>query len=224
MRDQTKGVRAAILACVLFLAFRVAARLTSLAYSMAATDILYMDGWLPSALTMLRQAFRVAAAGTAIAGLNALDRESPKRISAGMAWGFCLVIFADAASAFLIDVCSGAVQDFALWMALIVNLLTILMEAAFVWIVYVISRVQKIAPARSVLLAVCVYLLGYLIMETAYLIQFLGEVGFSLSVSVGVEILGTYLGIILWQGGAVWLVAVLLMRLFRRQKTSASLT
>ena len=55
-------------------------------------------------------------------------------------------------------------------------------------------------------------------METAYLIQFLGEVGFSLSVSVGVEILGTYLGIILWQGGVVWLVAVLLMRLFRRKK------
>ena len=224
MRDQTKGVRAAILACVLLLAFRVAARLTSLAYSMAATDILYMDGWLPSVLTMLRQAFLVAAAGTVIAGLNALDREVPKQISLGMAWGVCLSIFADAASAFLIDVCSGAVQDFALWMALIVNILTILVEAAFVWIVYAISRVQKIAPASSVLLAVCVHLLGYLIMETAYLIQFLGEVGFSLSVSVGVEILGTYLGIILWQGGAVWLVAVLLMRLFRRQKTSASLT
>lgn len=220
MSNKTTGARGAILACALFFAFRLTARLLSVAYSMAATDILYMDGWLPSVLTMLRQAFLAAAAGTVIAGLNALDREVPKLISLGMAWGVCLSIFADAASAFLIDVCSGAVQDFAVWMALIVNILTVLVEAAFVWIVYAISRRNKPTqtPARSVLLAVCVHLLGYLAMETAYLIQFLGEVGFSLSVSVGVEILGTYLGIILWQGGVVWLVAVLLMRLFRRKK------
>lgn len=220
MCSKTAKERIAILSCVLFFLFRLAARLTSVAHSSAATNILYMDGSLPTVLSLVRQAFLVAAVGTAVAGLSASGRETAKRISLGMTWCFCLVIFADAASAFLIDVCSGAVQGVTMWMALAVNMVSLLAESVFVWVVYAISRSKKQAhsPAKTVLLASAVHLIWYLALETTYLIQFLNENGFFLSASLTLEIVLAYLDIVLWQGGAVWLVAMLLLRVWRGKK------
>jgi hypothetical protein len=60
-------------------------------------------------------------------------------------------------------------------------------------------------------------MLGYLAMEIAYLIQFLIEVDFSPYKNEVLSILRSFGGIVLWQGLALWLAAVLACRLIGRQ-------
>ena len=127
MRQRMSSGRITALCVLLCLAFRVASRVSSVAYASAATDVLYMDGILPTVLYVLRQVFLAIAAGVSVAGVVLSAFAGTRRIRLATAWLFCLIPFADAAAAFLIDVCSGAVSGGTAVLALILNTATFLM-------------------------------------------------------------------------------------------------
>ena len=203
-----------LLLCGLFFLCRLAARGVSLAYSSAGTDVLYMEGQLPDILLTIRAVLLWASVVCTVFSFSALAGSVSQKILKGMAWGFSLIVFADAAAMFLIDVCTGAVGVFV-WMALIMDTATFLFEAVFVWLVYWIAR-RSATAKKSILRASALHMAGRLAMETVYLIQFLIEVDFAPYANEVWTILLTYLGIVLWQGAAVWLASMLLYRWCKR--------
>jgi hypothetical protein len=215
--NSRKIQRGALLACFLFFFCRLAARAVSLIHSAVAADVLYRDGLLPGLLLGIRAVMTWLSVLTVVLACSLLAKRIPEKAMSGMVWGFTLICFADGAAMFLSDLLSGAFQDsfFALMgLALVVG--TFLAECAFVWLVYCIA-VRSATSEKSVLWACGLHMLGYLAMEIAYLIQFLIEVDFSPYKNEVLSILRSFGGIVLWQGLALWLVAVLICRLICRR-------
>lgn len=219
MTDNGKRRHGALLACVLFFLCRLAARGVSLVYSAVATDVLYMEGALPTVLVCVRSVLIWLSVLVTVVAFSTLARSPAQKSTAGMAWVFSLIVFMDAAGAFLLDLCSGAFRETILiWLGLTVVVGTWLAETAFVWLVYCVAR-KTSTQKKSVLWTSFLHMAWQLVLETVYLVQFLIDVDFSPYPKEIWSILRSYGGIVLWQGMALWLAATVICRL-RRSRTS----
>lgn len=213
MTDSSKGKRNMFLACFLFFFCRLTARGVSFAYSYVSTDILYMDGALPSLLLTVRSVMTWLSVFVTVVAFCTFIKRGVEKSCAGMAWAFTLICLADATTVFLGDLLSGAFQDSLLvWLGLAVVAGTFLAEFAFIWLVYCIAR-NAPDPKKAILGASVLHMAGRLIMETVYLIQFLIDVDFSPYAREIWSILCSYGNIVWWQGVALWLAAMLAYRL-----------
>ena len=213
MTDSSKGKRNVFLACFLFFFCRLTARGVSFAYSYVSTDILYMDGALPSLLLTVRSVMTWLSVFVTVVAFCTFIKRGVEKSCAGMAWAFTLICLADATTVFLGDLLSGAFQDSLLvWLGLAVVAGTFLAEFAFIWLVYCIAQ-NAPDPKKAILGASVLHMAGCLIMETVYLIQFLIDVDFSPYAREIWSILRSYGNIVWWQGAALWLAAMLAYRL-----------
>ena len=213
MTDSSKGKRNMFLACFLFFFCRLTARGVSFAYSYVSTDILYMDGALPSLLLTVRSVMTWLSVFVTVVAFCTFIKRGVEKSCAGMAWAFTLICLADATTVFLGDLLSGAFQDSLLvWLGLAVVAGTFLAEFAFIWLVYCIAQ-NAPDPKKAILGASVLHMAGCLIMETVYLIQFLIDVDFSPYAREIWSILRSYGNIVWWQGAALWLAAMLAYRL-----------
>ena len=213
MTDNSKGKRNMFLACFLFFFCRLTVRGVSFAYSYVSTDILYMDGALPLLLLTVRSVMTWLSVFVTVVAFCTFIKRGTEKSRAGMAWAFTLICFADAAAVFLGDLLSGAFQDSLLvWLGLAVVAGTFLAESAFIWLVYCIAR-NAPTPKKAILGASALHMAGRLAMETVYLIQFLIDVDFSPYAQEIWSIIRSYGSIVLWQGAALWLAALLVHRL-----------
>jgi len=213
VRSKMSAGRVSALSLFICLVLRAASRLSSVAYTTVATDILYMDGVLPDVLYILRQVFLAMSVGAAVAGVVLVTHSPAKRWRVGTAWMFCLIAFADAASALLLDVCSGAVSGGTAVLALLLNVATFLVEWGFIWLTYIVAHKAKYTrnPAWVVRVMAFVHLAAYLLMEASYTVPYLSDYAFRLSSDQISGIVFAYLDLITVQGVVVWLTARLLL-------------
>lgn len=213
VRSKMSAGRVSALSLFICLVLRAASRLSSVAYTTVATDILYMDGVLPDVLYILRQVFLAMSVGAAVAGVVLVAHSPAKRLRIGTAWMFCLIAFADAASALLLDVCSGAVSGGTAVLALLLNIATFLVEWGFIWLTYIVAHKAKYTrnPAWVVRVMAFVHLAVYLLMEASYTVPYLSDYAFRLSSDQISGIVFAYLDLIAVQGVVVWLTARLLL-------------
>lgn len=213
VRAKMSAGRVSALSLFICLVLRAASRLSSVAYTTVATDILYMDGVLPDVLYILRQVFLAMSVGAAVAGVVLVTHSPAKRWRVGTAWMFCLIAFADAASALLLDVCSGAVSGGTAVLALLLNIATFLVEWGFIWLTYIVAHKAKYTrnPAWVVRVMAFVHLAVYLLMEASYTVPYLSDYAFRLSSDQISGIVFAYLDLITVQGLVVWLTARLLL-------------
>ena len=213
MTDNGKRKHGVLFSCVLFLLCRLAAHGVSFAYSAVATDILYMEGALPSILSGARSVLLWLSILVTVVAFSTLACGRSEKAPTGMAWIFTLIVFADAAGVFLTDLCGGAFRENILvWLGLAVDIGTFLLEGAFVWLVYSIAR-RCPTPEKAVLWTSLLHMGWRLAMETVYLIQFLIDVDFSPYPKEILSILRSYGGIVLWQGVVLFLASTLICRL-----------
>lgn len=213
VRSKMSAGRISALSLFICVILRAASRISSVAYATAATDILYMDGVLPDVLYILRQVFLAMSVGVAVTGVILAAHSPAKRLRIGITWAFCLIAFADAASALLLDVCSGAISGGTAVLALLLNTAAFLVEWGFIWLSYLVAHKAKYArnPAWVLRILAAVHLTGHLLMEASYTVQYLLDYSFRLSSDQISGILFTYLDLIAVQGVLVWLTARLLL-------------
>lgn len=187
-----------------------AARIVSVLYSYAATDILYMETILPSVLLYARQVLTAIAFGAGIASVAAAVFRLGEKCSAAVFGIHAGLLLADALAAFLIDVISGAVSAPAAGFTFVVGLLGFLWDAVLSFAAWITARQclkRKKSAARALLLGTLFYMAGRLLLEIVYLIEFLIEVDF-LPYSTEIPVIvGEFLSIIVISGGVVWLAA-----------------
>lgn len=172
-----------------------------------------MEGALPGILTGVRSVMTWSSVLVTVLSFILLVNRISAKAHTGMAWGFGLICFADAATVFLSDLLSGAFQNTVfIWLGLSVVAGTFFAESAFVFLVCIIAR-KSSTPRKSVFWGSFVHMSGWLAMETVYLIQFLVEVDFAPYKKEVLSILRSYGSIVLWQGVALWLAAALICRL-----------
>ncbi len=194
-----------------------AARTLGVLYSYAATDIRYLETFLPTFLHYARQFFTSAAFGAGVAftaiGVFFGDTREGRQmflLHAG-------ILLADAAAALFIDGISGAVSGESLLLAALsvgAGWLWSVLLAFLGWIAA--RRVSRRAGAveRALFISSAVYMAGRLLLETVYLIQFLIQVEFVLYSEEIVVIVGEYLSIVFLYGGVTFLASCLFERMF----------
>jgi len=198
------------------LLFTLLARICSVLYSTAATDILYAETILPDVLTVLRQILSSAAFGTALA--------FAARSFAGFGGIFaavgisCGIFLLDAASSFLIDAAGGAVSSDLLPLAAVLNLGDWLFSALLLLIAALVIRhaaKKQRSAGWGLAGGALIWLIGRMLLQLFYIVSFLIEVEFQPYGSEIVQMLGEILQV-LFTGGVVWLCAVGLYALFCR--------
>ena len=193
------------------------ARICSVLYSTAATDILYAETVLPDVLIILRQILSSASFGAALAftSLSVYDCGG----KTGAAVGICCGIFLlDAAASFLIDAASGSVSSDLLPLAAVLNLGDWLFSSLLLLIAaFIIRRTagRQRSASRGLVLGALVWLIGRMILQLFYIVSFLVEVEFQPYSSEVVQMLGEILQV-LFTGGVVWISAFGLYALLTR--------
>lgn len=192
------------------------ARLCSVLYSTAATDILYAETALPEVLTFLRQMLSSAAFGASLAFAAAVFRYGRKELAVfGISAG---IFFLDVACAFVLDAAGGAVSADLLPLAAVLNLGDWLFTLLLLGIAFLLIRrtARKKMPAgRGLLSGAIVWLSGRMLLQLFYIFSFLIEVDFQPYRSEIVQMLGEILQV-LFTGGIVWLSSLGLYALFCR--------
>ena len=195
------------LAAALILLPLLSARGVGIANSFLATDVRYMDTVWPTLLYYLRQLFSVLFLGVSFAALAAATFRFGKKSGTAVLSLSAGLYFADTAAAFLIDVISGAVSGRVL-LALLSGLGSWLFWAVLLWFSRIVAgrcAVRGRTPEQAVLWSAALCAAVRLLMETAYLLQFLIEVEFLPYATEIAVIAGEYLSIVFFYGGLVWL-------------------
>lgn len=192
------------------------ARVCSVLYSSAATNILYAETVLPDVLTFLRQIFASASFGVGLAFvLTAFSFGSGAAAAACIHGG---VLLLDGIASFLIDAAGGAVSADLLPLAAVLNLGDWLFSGILILIAFFILRrsVRRQIPAgRGLLFGAVVWLSGRMLLQLFYIFSFLIEVEFQPYGSEIAQMLGEVLQV-LFNGGILWLAAVGFHTLFAR--------
>ncbi len=193
------------------------ARVCSVLYSGAATNILYAESVLPDVLTFLRQIFASASFGVGLAFvLTAFSFGAGSAAAAACIHGGVLLL--DGIASFLIDAVGGAVSADLLPLAAVLNLGDWLFSGILILIAFFVLRrsVRRQIPAgRGLLGGAVVWLSGRMLLQLFYIFSFLIEVEFQPYGSEIAQMLGEVLQV-LFNGGILWLSAVGFHTLFAR--------
>lgn len=204
---------------VLLAVLLLAARVIGIFYSRTATDIRYMETALPTVLYYARLCLQSFAFGTAIAAFVTASSSWGKRSGRQALFVAVLLFFLDAASAFFIDVISGAVSGPGVMLAATsaaLGYLWTLLVAILCYLAAVFSIRRHKGTTRAILSASVLYLFGRLFLETVYLIRFLYAVEFAPYPSEIVSIVTEYITILLVYGGVVFGCAYFMRPIFLR--------
>lgn len=220
VKSSTTAARRHLLAGALFLLVPlVAARVVSVLYSYAATDVLYMTTALPTALFWIKRILSVIAFGGGIAlTVSAAFRFGGKCGAA--AFGIhASLLFLDFMTAFLIDVLSGAVSSAGVLLAFLVGFADCIWCVLFSLIAWrAACRLLKKngTSARAAFIGAVFYMAGRLLLKLLYQLDFLIDVEFLPYPEEIAAIVGDLLAIVAFDGGVLWLAALGILFLLRR--------
>jgi len=208
-----KNRRRFVITAVLIIALSALfSRLCGVFYSITATDILYAETFLPQLLEWGRDIFYAVSFGAGIASAAAAVFRMGQKIALSVFGIHAAVLFADAASALLIDALTSAVSGGTLILAILVNLCEWLFAVLLAFVGYRcavrFSKTGKKTLSYSLVCSSLICLAGWVLLRVIDILGFLIEVEFQPYTSEIVLILGEVLQTVFLYGGVVWISAV----------------